>query len=119
LLIGGPNQSHKVNFKELPDLGKSSNKKFSLLSVNPFPEYFEEIFGRNLEKRTALSSPRFTSSSTFCRWAVMGGLNKNFEFSSVNLFSNHFEEIFGENRRKNQALVSFISPHRSNFFGGP
>ena len=28
LLIGGPNQSHKVNFKELPLKGKVSSKNF-------------------------------------------------------------------------------------------
>jgi hypothetical protein len=39
MLIGGPNQSHKVNFKEpLPSEGKVSKETFSFFSVNPFPE---------------------------------------------------------------------------------
>ena len=36
LLIGGPNQSHKVNFKELPVQGKSFSKHFGHFSVNTF-----------------------------------------------------------------------------------
>ena len=40
LLIGGPNQSHKVNFKELPLRGKISSKNFYLTVVNTFLENF-------------------------------------------------------------------------------
>lgn len=40
LLIGGPNQSHKVNFKELPRRGKISSKNFCLTVVNTFLENF-------------------------------------------------------------------------------
>jgi hypothetical protein len=40
-LIGGPNQSHKVNFKELPVfLGKSSKKTFRVSLVNNFLRFF-------------------------------------------------------------------------------
>jgi len=36
-LIGGPNQSHKVNFKELlPFKGKRSKETVSIFSVNTF-----------------------------------------------------------------------------------
>ena len=45
MLIGGPNQSHKVNFKEPPlKRGKISKRTFAFCSVNPFPETFEKSF---------------------------------------------------------------------------
>ena len=47
MLIGGPNQSHKVNFKELPDMGKSSNKKYRFVLVNNFFEDFKKTFKAN------------------------------------------------------------------------
>jgi len=49
LLIGGPNQSHKVNFKELPDKGKRSNKKDRCAVVNIFFEDFEKTFKPSVE----------------------------------------------------------------------
>ena len=43
MLIGGPNQSHKVNFKEpLPLRGKISKKTFRFSAVNTFPEIFRK-----------------------------------------------------------------------------
>jgi hypothetical protein len=45
MLIGGPNQSHKVNFKEpLPVMGKISKKTFHLLTVKTFSKYFRINF---------------------------------------------------------------------------
>lgn len=45
MLIGGPNQSHKVNFKEpLPARGKISKKTFAFCSVNTFPELIRKSF---------------------------------------------------------------------------
>lgn len=45
MLIGGPNQSHKVNFKEpLPRRGKISKKTFRFFFVNTFPEVFRKKF---------------------------------------------------------------------------
>jgi hypothetical protein len=39
MLIGGPNQSHKVNFKEPASaMGKISKKTSVFFSVNPFSE---------------------------------------------------------------------------------
>jgi len=47
MLIGGPNQSHKVNFKEpLPVKGKISKRTFAVCSVNTFPELVEKSFGK-------------------------------------------------------------------------
>ena len=44
-MIGGPNQSHKVNFKEpLPARGKISKRTFAFFSVNPFPEKIRKKF---------------------------------------------------------------------------
>gem|GEM_PF-1450530 len=42
LLIGGSNQSHKVNFKELPFRGKISMRNFSKATVNSFFEKFSK-----------------------------------------------------------------------------
>jgi hypothetical protein len=43
MLIGGPNQSYKVNFKEpLPAMGKISKKTFPFLFVNTFSEKLSE-----------------------------------------------------------------------------
>ena len=48
MLIGGPNQSHKVNFKEpVPAKGKISKKTSAFCSVNTFPEKNEKSYGRN------------------------------------------------------------------------
>jgi len=39
MLIGGPNQSHKVNFKEpLPVKGKTLKRTFAVSFVNTFSE---------------------------------------------------------------------------------
>ena len=42
-MIGGPNQSHKVNFKELPQRGKISSKNFCVSSVNTLFENIRKI----------------------------------------------------------------------------
>ena len=45
MLIGGPNQSYKVNFKEpLPVKGKISKRSFAFRFVNTFPEFSEKSF---------------------------------------------------------------------------
>jgi hypothetical protein len=44
LLIGGPNQSHKVIFKELPDEGKSFSRLFFNPLVNTFSEESSDFF---------------------------------------------------------------------------
>ena len=45
MLIGGPNQSHKVNFKEpLPVKGKMFKRTFVICFVNTFPEIFRKSF---------------------------------------------------------------------------
>jgi hypothetical protein len=55
MMIGGPNQSHKVNFKEpLPARGKISKRTFAFISVNPFPENIRKKFWKG-----TLFSPPF------------------------------------------------------------
>ena len=45
MLIGGPNQSYKVNFKEPPhEGGKISKRTFAFCSVNTFPVFSEKSF---------------------------------------------------------------------------
>ena len=45
MLIGGPNQSYKVNFKEPPLVrGKISKRTFTFCSVNTFPEFNRKKF---------------------------------------------------------------------------
>jgi hypothetical protein len=41
-LIGGPNQSHKVNFKEPPHWGKISSKNFCVSPVNTYCKVSEK-----------------------------------------------------------------------------
>jgi hypothetical protein len=53
-LIGGPNQSHKVNFKELPDEGKISSKVFLSTPVNYFSNYFQKCAERVIFCRPVL-----------------------------------------------------------------
>ena len=58
MLIGGPNQSHKVNFKEpLPVKGKISKKTFAVCFVNTFPEKSEKSFEK--ERLSAFPAERF------------------------------------------------------------
>ena len=60
MLIGGPNQSHKVNFKEpLPLKGKISTRTFAFYSVNLFPEIIGKNYKGTLTSRSlrSLRSP--------------------------------------------------------------
>lgn len=66
-MIGGPNQSHKVNFKEpLPAKGKISKRTFAFCFVNPFPDFSEKSFVkehyflRPFVHLTRVSRERFT-----------------------------------------------------------
>jgi len=59
MLIGGPNQSYKVNFKEpLPARGKISKRTFAFCSVNPFPENIRKKFWEGTLISLPLRSPR-------------------------------------------------------------
>jgi hypothetical protein len=55
-LIGGPNQSHKVNFKEPSPRGKISIKNFGGYSVNTFPGYFRENLRKDPNFKSIVSS---------------------------------------------------------------
>ena len=70
MLIGGPNQSYKVNFKEpLPARGKISKRTFAFCSVNPFPgnirkKFWEgTLFSPPLVHLTRALRERFTEGS--------------------------------------------------------
>jgi len=70
LLIGGSNQSHKVNFKELPFRGKISMRDFSKVTVNTFFEKFSKKEPTALRKipppitaSEVLSNPRRSDGS--------------------------------------------------------
>jgi len=59
MLIGGPNQSHKVNFKEPPLVrGKISKRTFAFCSVNTFPENLRKKFWEGTLFSRALRLPR-------------------------------------------------------------
>jgi hypothetical protein len=90
LLIGGPNQSHKVNFKELPTKGKVSNKKFRPTFVNLFSENFRKNLREELWKEPAFSRPSIRHVISFRRRAVLGGSKENSFADSVNVFSADF-----------------------------
>ena len=62
MMIGGPNQSHKVNFKELPAEGKSFIKIFLASFVNTFSKDFRKIFSKDF-KRSLLVSRRTVFSA--------------------------------------------------------
>jgi hypothetical protein len=66
MLIGGPNQSHKVNFKEpVPVKGKISKRTFAFCSVNTFPEFFRKKFCEGtLFSQAPCSSHLLLSSTT-------------------------------------------------------
>lgn len=107
LLIGGPNQSHKVNFKELPTRGKVSTKKFAGRFVNLFSEKISE---KNLRRnRTLLSLIRHVFD--FRRRAVLGGSKENSFTDSVNIFSEDFLDFFRrKTAERTELLASFRSP---------
>ena len=68
MLIGGPNQSHKVNFKELlPFMGKIAKRSFAFCFVNTFPEFFWKSF---LKERTISYHPFATSRRLLHRVAL-------------------------------------------------
>src|SRR5690606_17763731 len=50
LLIGGPNQSHKVNFKELPFREECSSELFGDLSSTHFSEISKKNFNGRFKK---------------------------------------------------------------------
>jgi hypothetical protein len=115
LLIGGPNQSHKVNFKELPTRGKVSNKKFRLPFVNPF---FRKIQKENLGETVeeiGLSPPLFRHVFSFRRRAVLGGSKENSFPDSVNIFP---EDFLGFSEKILPKELSFSPPpvHRAAVF---
>ena len=61
MLIGGPNQSYKVNFKEPPLVrGKISKRTFAFCSVNTFPEFIRKKFCEGTLFSRSLHSP--------CQW---------------------------------------------------
>lgn len=61
LLIGGPNQSHKVNFKEPPFRGKRISRNFFFSSVNSFSENFLRFSKEKSQKEQSFSPPSDTS----------------------------------------------------------
>jgi len=73
MLIGGPNQSHKVNFKEpLPARGKISKKTFAFCFVNTFSELLEESF---MKERCFLA--RFACHSRIRRVVLSDGIGEH------------------------------------------
>jgi hypothetical protein len=79
MLIGGPNQSHKVNFKEpLPARGKISKKTFAFCFVNTFPEIFEESF---VKERYLFSAASLSTPASGGRCLAKGLANMGIAFS--------------------------------------
>ncbi len=99
LLIGGPNQSHKVNFKELPEVGKSSIRNYRFASVNTFFELFLKNFRRNFSEaaiflRNSLRCPAFfiapSAEGSADNETLGPGLKKFFQKSdidSINIYT--------------------------------
>ena len=101
-MIGGPNQSHKVNFKEPPHRGKISSKNFYDSSVNYYsgisnkpqprnsclrslirltvwlsPTAQESKGGRNMNRCRAASRPFFNLNGTLSYFSIMERLIAN------------------------------------------
>ena len=69
MLIGGPNQSHKVNFKELlPFMGKIAKRSFAFCFVNTFPEFIWKSFW----KERIISYLLLALRSVFCTVLRLG-----------------------------------------------
>jgi hypothetical protein len=56
-LIGGPNQSHKVNFKEPPNEGKRTSKNFFGTIVNIFSRNSENFLTKSFQKNASSMFP--------------------------------------------------------------
>ena len=73
MLIGGPNQSHKVNFKEpLPVKGKISKRTFVFHFVNTFSGIFRISF---IEETNILLAPSLTRKTTIVHKRAKGAGN--------------------------------------------
>ena len=91
MLIGGPNQSHKVNFKELPFEGKSFSKDFGFLSVNRF--FRTSATSENWRKRTERLPPLTASALFLARLQSKGRETVQLGADSASLFSKISEKI--------------------------
>jgi hypothetical protein len=93
-LIGGPNQSHKVNFKELSPSGeKVANENVTGSSVNLDPKDFLLLPNRYQQKNPS-SHPLARAVAIFTRRSKLGGSNKTAKISFVNTFPEDFPEEF-------------------------
>jgi hypothetical protein len=97
-LIGGPNQSHKVNFKEPPQRGKISSKNLCVSSVNTYsgnPEIFltEELLLAGLDsshRPVFAGSPRIEGRAEH---VPMCSLFKSFLPNKINVSLTHYFAI--------------------------
>jgi len=128
-MIGGPNQSHKVNFKEpLPARGKISKRTFVICFVNPFPDFCEKSFVkehyflRPFVYRTRVFRKRFTegiAEDGNCIFLIKTFLNK-FSNTSASIYNVvcydalkslfHLEKSFVKNPNiENREPQSYVS----------
>ncbi len=106
-MIGGPNQSHKVNFKELPAEGKISNKNFRSPVVNLFSENFLKNFRHRLPKEPnflSLDPSRLSFSPARRLGRVEGELVSRLRQYFFRTFLKKFRRISGE---RTEHLASF------------
>jgi hypothetical protein len=82
-LIGGPNQSHKVNFKEPPRRGKSSSKNFCVSSVNTYSGISENMLA---EDQLLAALIRLTARFLPAAQESKGGRNMGLSWGSSRLF---------------------------------
>lgn len=126
MLIGGPNQSHKVNFKEpVRVTGKISKRTFVICSVNAFPETFEKRFWKNRSV-----SPLLRATARVWREGLNEGnredanrifliktfLNINDECIITHLLSCYYQSLFLVVSWKKHAHTR---PHWTNIHHGP
>jgi len=91
MLIGGPNQSYNVNFKELPlNEGKGFNQAIFKFGRQPFFKIFQKIFKTNGPKMTFKKPPRYRISELFQWWEAERGKSSPCDQA---IFSNIFHRI--------------------------
>ncbi len=118
MLIGGPNQSHKVNFKEpAPLRGKISKKTFRFSAVNTFPEFFR----KKCWEGTPVFSFRCISPAMRREVLTEGTAEnanplswfKNFLLGLFNQFTKHYHAMISDILFLDQ-VTRFINPSRAN-----
>jgi hypothetical protein len=115
LLIGGPNQSHKVNFKELPIEGKvSANVSVFLPSIN-LPTDFSA--GKMSRKEPSSCLLRLSRQSLFRRHQSKGRETVRVATVCASLFSKISQKRFGETSVERTRFLTHLTVSSARLTG--